>query len=56
MNLDLISHYHAVLQHLQDALHEQQMELIRLRQGRDELTRELLKMQAQRATPPAEVK
>jgi len=56
INLDLCNHYLGVIQHLQDALHAQQMDLIQLRQGRDELTRELLRMQAQRPTPPAEVK
>ena len=53
MNIELLSLYHSILMHLQDALYEQQLELVKLRQGRDELTREMLKMQAERATPPA---
>jgi uncharacterized coiled-coil protein SlyX len=55
VNLELISHYNSILMHLQDALHQQQMEMIALRRDRDELTNQLLRMQAERTASTSAV-
>ena len=46
MNIELLSLYHSILMHLQDEIYAQQLELIKLRKGRDELSAQLLRMQA----------
>ena len=46
MNIELLSLYHSLLMYLQDEIYAQQLELIKLRKGRDELSAQLLRMQA----------
>ena len=56
MNLDLIGHYNAVLQHLHDALNQQQLDIINWRRRADDLQDEVyrLKMAQPGVSAPSE--